>query len=302
MLQPGKWWIGLLPLAIMWIAANCIKAYAVERDIATPVGATVESRARLAQADIIAPEVKPYVWSAQSDGRTITLGGVVPDGTAKAAVLAAAAKAFPTATVDDGTQIARGAPQGDFEKVTRFALDTLAQLVSGKATLSDQTLSIEGIGQREVTIETIARDARAGLPSGFNLIVDGVVPAPVQPFTLRMEKTAGGISAVGFAPTIPARNAVIAAVRNFNLTTIVDLKLASGLPTGVDYSAAISYALGQLAAMKTGVAVFTDGELSISGEAADTSAEAALARLRSTVPAGVKLGVLDIKSSQVQTK
>jgi OOP family OmpA-OmpF porin len=255
--------------------------------------------ARLARADIVPPVVKPYVWSATSDGRTIALGGVVPDGAAKAAVLAAAAKAFPTASVDDGTQIARGAPQGDFEKVTRFALDTLAQLVSGKATLSDQTLSIEGIGQREVTVETIARDAKAGLPSGFNLIVDGVVPAPVKPFTLRMEKTAGGISATGFAPAILARNAVIAAVRNFNLPTVVDLKLASGLPAGVDYTAAIHYALSQLAAMKTGVAVFTDGEVSISGEAHDASAETALARLRSSVPAGVKLGVLDIKSAPV---
>jgi OOP family OmpA-OmpF porin len=234
--------------------------------------------ARLAQADIVPPVVKPYVWSASSDGRTITLGGVVPDAAAKASVLAAAAKAFP-ASVDDGTQIARGAPQGDFEKLTSFALNVLAQLVSGKAILSDQTLSIEGIGQREVTVETIARDAKARLPSGFNLIVDGVVPSPVKPFTLRMEKTAGEISAVGFAPTIPARNGVIAAVRNFNLPTVADVKLASGLPAGVDYTAAINYALTQLAAMKTGVAVFTDGELSI--------------------PAGVKLGVLDIKSAPV---
>ena len=253
--------------------------------------------ARLAQAEIVPPEIKPYVWSATSDGRTVALGGVVPDGTTKGAVLAAAAKAFPSASVDDGTQVARGAPQGDFVKITSFALNTLAQLVSGKATLSDQTLSIEGIGKREVTVETIARDAKAGLPSGFNLIVDGVVPAPVKPFTLRLEKTVGGISAVGFAPAIPARNAVIAAVRDFNLPAVVDLKLASGLPAGVDYTAAARYALAQLAAMKTGVAMFTDGELSISGEAADASAEAALARLRSAVPAGVKLGVLDVKAA-----
>jgi OOP family OmpA-OmpF porin len=318
MSQPGKWWVGLLPLAILWIAANWFQAEAIERDIAvarrgiTASGVVLTGQAavdhapkqlpggvRLAQADIVSPEVKSFVWSATSDGRTITLGGVVPDGAAKAGVLAAAAKTFPAASVDDGMQIARGAPQGDFEKVTSFALDTLAHLVSGKAILSDQTLSIEGIGQREVTIETIARDAKAGLPSGFNLIVDGVIPAPVKPFTLRMEKTAGGISAVGFAPAIPARNAVITAVRNFNLPTVVDVKLASGLPAGVDYTAATDYALSQLAAMKTGVAVFTDGELSISGETADASAETALARLRGSVPAGVKLGVLDIRSAVV---
>jgi len=253
--------------------------------------------ARLAQADIVPPEVRPFVWRATSDGRTITLGGAVPDAATKASVLATATGAFPAASVDDGTQIARGAPQGDFGKVTSFALVTLAQLASGKATLSDQTLTIEGIGKPEVTIETIARDAKAGLPSGFNLIVEGVVPAPVKPFTLRMEKTASGISAVGFAPDIRARNAVMAGVRNINLPMVVDVKLASGLPAGVDYTAATNYALAQLAAMKTGIAVFTDGELSISGETDDASAQAALARLRGSAPAGVKLGVLDIKVS-----
>src|SRR5262245_44003405 len=50
--QPGKWWVGLLPIAALWVLANGVRTESVEADVAS------RAQAILAEAPDIASAMK----------------------------------------------------------------------------------------------------------------------------------------------------------------------------------------------------------------------------------------------------
>ena len=63
--QPGKWWVGLLPIAALWVLANGVRTESVEADVAS------RAQAVLAEAPDIASEMK-----ATASGRDVRLEGL----------------------------------------------------------------------------------------------------------------------------------------------------------------------------------------------------------------------------------
>ncbi len=61
--QPGKWWVGLLPIAALWVLANGVRTESVEADVAS------RAQAVLAEAPDIAGEMKQRLWAVTSGSR-----------------------------------------------------------------------------------------------------------------------------------------------------------------------------------------------------------------------------------------
>lgn len=109
----------------------------VEALKALPKGLTLGS------ANIIPPNVTPYVWSIEKGAGGVAIGGYAPDRQTRDANAAAARGVFAGATVTDNQTLATGQP-GSYTRAVASAMEIVAKLDEGKGTLSDDQLSITG--------------------------------------------------------------------------------------------------------------------------------------------------------------
>ena len=138
----------------------------------------------LTKAEITAPTVSPYIWSAIRNGPAITLSGFVPDEATKAANAAAARAAIPNVLLTDQQSLGLGAPNG-FAGMTAYAITQLSRLNSGSASLSNTAYTITGSAP-SIAVKDQTATAVASLPAGFTLARQDVTapaalptPAPV---------------------------------------------------------------------------------------------------------------------------
>jgi OmpA-OmpF porin, OOP family len=138
---------------------------------AVPTGFT------LTRADITAPTLNPYTWSATRNGTAITLAGYVPDEATRAANIAAARAAIPNALLTDQQTLGAGAPNG-FAGMTAYGIGQLGQLNSGTAALSNTAYTITGAAP-SVAVRTTVVDALTKLGAGYTLASQNITaPAP----------------------------------------------------------------------------------------------------------------------------
>lgn len=228
---------------------------------ALPAGVT------LVKAEILPPELKPYAWSAVSDGRTLTLGGAVPSEEARAGLAGAVAAAFPGIKVVDGLQVARGAPAGDFLAAAKLGVAQLAQLADGKAVLDDGRLSVSGSGKVGVTAEGIAAAIRTGLPQGFQLASVDVTPATITPYTLTAEKAGGALTLSGYYPDDQTHQGILDAARRLFFDETVRDQMAPGAGAPEGFAQAVVAGLGQLARLAQGTLTLSGTDAKLSGQA-----------------------------------
>jgi OmpA-OmpF porin, OOP family len=124
---------------------------------------------KLANADIAAPPVAPFVFSAASADGALKLTGAAPSIAARDALTATAKSLFPNAKIDNALTIASGLPPGvDFAAGAGFALAQLKGLDSGEAHFSDADFSIKGHAADAATAEAVETDV-ASPPAGLKL-------------------------------------------------------------------------------------------------------------------------------------
>jgi OOP family OmpA-OmpF porin len=245
----------------------------------------------VANRDIIPATVRPFVFSAQSAPGKVALSGVAPSFASRDAIAAAAASLFPGATIENGLLIANGAPKGDFDGAAKFALSQIANLDEAKAVLTDTGLVISGNARAPGAIEAIDR-AAANLGSGLTLS-DRVAPTAVHPFTFDVIKDADGVRLTGWVPDAATRQMIEAAAGGLlpGKPVVDETVIASGIPPGVDFGAAVKFALAQLADLANGEAKLTDADLSMRGVAPDAATGERLQAALAALPAGLKLAL-----------
>jgi outer membrane protein OmpA-like peptidoglycan-associated protein len=123
---------------------------------------------KLARAEILAPEIKPYTWEATSDSHAVTLSGFAPSPDIRAAVMASAAQLFPGRTIVNQIGIARGAPNGDFASAAAAVLTELAKLTEGEAAMTDAQVRITGQGPAGSSA-MVSASARGSMPTPFSV-------------------------------------------------------------------------------------------------------------------------------------
>jgi len=298
-----KWWPGLIPLALLWIAAIWTGTVPLEadlaarstaalkdtvldktriavsgRDVALSAEAFSEDGRRSAISQVEATtgvrlvnddtrlinEAKPFLWSIERDVVRITLGGSAPLPASKARLAEATRAANAGVEVSDRMTMARGAPPR-FDNAALLLADQIGKLKDGKIALSDTSVSLSGMAREIGSREAIAAALR-NLPEGYT-VAENAIKAPPYIFRANKDPVANTVTLEGYVPDNAVHAAVVAAVgRKFFSEKLVDnLKASVGAPQG--FSNAVMAALGALSRVSTGSLVMSDREIKVSGDA-----------------------------------
>ncbi|MCJ2063140.1 hypothetical protein MKK63_10510 [Methylobacterium sp. J-088] len=201
----------------------------------------------------------------------------------------------PGTSLDDAARAARGAPP-DFPSAAAFLAARLSGLAAGgRAALSDTVLSLSGEALDVPAYEAL-RAALSEPPAGFSIGRVEILPPRVAQYRFTVEKATGGIALDGFIPSTADREAARRAAQEVAQETpgaAVDDRLvtARGLDPAIDSKTLIGFMFRLAALIQTGRVTFTDGAVSVSGDAMDAQAiPDAEALMRDARPAGVSAG------------
>ena len=299
----SKWWPGAILLVAFWAFAAWTSTEPVEADLAARSNAAVKDavldkkRVTVAGRDVtfaaeafspdgrygalvavetvpgvrlvedetrLAPEAKPFVWTAERDVVRLTLSGSAPLPLVKGKLVEAAKAALGNVEVADRMGLARGAP-ARFDAAALLLLDQIGKLKDGKLTITDDKVSLSGMARELGGREAIAA-ALKKLPEGFS-VASNDVKAPPYVFQAYKDPVANTLTLTGNVPDKNAHAALIAAAgRKFFSEKVVDnLKESIGAPAS--FAAVVASALGALSRLSTGTLVVTDREVKLSGDA-----------------------------------
>jgi OOP family OmpA-OmpF porin len=229
------------------------------------------------KVEVSPPRVSPYVFSAAARDGVISLSGHLPSDDLRKQVIAMAATVGTGAAVSDATELGAGAPAGDFAGALAFAVGELGKLSQGKVAVSDGKIIIEGQGRQNILGETIRADAKARLPSGFEIARLDVMAGPMTPYVFSAQRAGGDVTLSGYAPDEAVRNRLVeTARRNFFDAKVVDrLMIAKGAPQ--NFADATDRSLAALARLDEGKLAISDSNVSLAGVARHQSARAEIA-------------------------
>ena len=256
--------------------------------------------ALLANLAILPPEAKPFIWSAVREGNTVVMSGVVPNDDIRRGLEAAAAKAWPGSSVMHHMQIARGAPAGDFDAYTTYALAELGRLGTGRVVISDGTYAISG----EAPSTAAYDDAIAGvgkLPAGLTLAKAEIVPPEIKPYRWSAEFDGSHLSLAGLAPSTAVREAILGSANGqFDGKPVKSqIGIARGAPDG-DVAKAGGSLLQQLARLAQGAAGINETQVSISGVGlANVTGASVREQLVGALPAPFAIASIDVRDGPV---
>lgn len=340
MVQPRKWVLGLVPLAVLVLIAGFWHQGRVEQDLMARASASLaaakldwakltlsgrdaaligeapspEARALAVAAtdrvfglrqvqdrSSILPEAKPFTFTALRDGSKITLTGAVPPGDSRAALLEAAKKAVPGASLVDELKPARGAAP-EFAALAVFGLTELGQLSHGTLSLSDNALALSGRaadfrGFADLRVKLSTLPAGGRLTKG--LAPGDILPPIAKPFTFSAERSATGLALTGFAPSEAARARVVGEARSLGLQVRDALQVADGAPSG-DWAGAATLLVREFVKLEAGKATLTDEKAAITGRAKDLFTEDDIRADLRALPNGFPLVRVTIESRAIR--
>lgn len=335
MIQPSKWWIGLLPLAVLFVIAVTVNGERIEADIA--------GRARSA----LSREPQALAEAAIAvDGRDVTLSGValsregvgrivetigtqegvrvVFDKTAAPAVAkpfvfslerkggamtlaghappGAAREALRAAVAGksfdlvDSAGYALGAP-ANFDALAGYALAVLVALGDGRVTASDGRLAVTG-SPASFDAYDRATAALRSPPAGVVVETAEIAPPIVAPFVWSAVASGGTLSLFGYAPSPEVREALAREAAALARTVNDQTRVAGGAPA--DFPGAATAALAALAGLERGKVALTGASLSIEGAGkANVGSASVAASLRAALPKGFRLGAAEVAAGAV---
>lgn len=223
------------------------------------------------------PRVSPYVFSAALRDGVVSLSGHLPSDELRKQVVAMAAAAGVGAAVSDATQLGAGAPEGDFAGALAFAVGELGKLSQGKIVVTDGKIVIEGQGRENIVSATIESDAKARLPSKFEIARLDVLAGPLAPYVFSAQRADGEVTLTGYAPDESVRNRLVETARKsfFDAAVVDRLVIAKGAPQ--NFAEATDHSLAALARLDEGKLSISDATISLVGVARHQSARADIA-------------------------
>ncbi|QRG05209.1 OmpA family protein [Xanthobacter dioxanivorans] len=237
------------------------------------------------------PERRPFTFSAIKDGRAIALDGYVPSVDSLRRIGAIARSGGDVVTGLDRLVRARGAPPGDFAALVAFGLTQLKKLPSGRITLSDGAIAIEGRALDLASYDALAEIMHGPLPDGMTLARFAVRPPVASPFYWSAVRDGGMLRLSGFVPSAPARAEVAAALSSV-ITGIGikdDTRLADGAPSTELWLKAVRFAGLLLAQLPGGRVTLSDSSIAVEGAAPGFSAFDRISALRKAPPEGFQI-------------
>ncbi len=330
MCQPRRWWIGLLPLLVLWLAVIWFETPRIEAAIAGAAdkalaGTTGEAgfssalgrdvslkgwvfdeaaRPAALAAAVAAPGVRllsdglsapplqnPYLFRAALGDGALTLSGAVSSPQQRAALIAEAMNAMPNAQIVDQLGYYSGAPQ-NFAAAAATAIHALSHLSSGDAQLRGVDLTLRGQAADAAEYQAAMAEAQKP-PQGIVLAGAEIAPPKAPVFSLQAENDGARLTLSGFVASEAQRATVLSRAKKlFPDQVLVDrLQVASGAPE--KFAANAAFMLNALAQLQSGKALLVDGKTTLSGQARPGMDAAALAG-----GAGAALDVAGVKPGE----
>ena len=242
------------------------------------------------QASVI-DKVDEYQWSASHVPGKLSLGGYVPNESARADILKFAKTHFPSDTIADDMKLARGVPSPEaWLDGVNFGLKQVAGLKTGEARLKGLALGVTGEAADLKDYARVKKALANDLPKTIKLVDDRVTAPAVKPFVWAAKQTGGQLVLSGFVPA-KSRDEILAAAKSaFPRNTAIDdrMEVAEGAANG--HATAVATVLRELARLEEGSAEIRDQSVSLQGlAAAPDIAEAARKALGSGLPQGFQL-------------
>ena len=211
----------------------------------------------------------PYVTAATFDGHKFELSGHAPSADENDAVADFAKRRVPGTRVEAALTAASGQPEG-WRKCVETALEALAQLGGGRATLTNRRLEIEGRTQSAALAKALPDTVRASAGADCDANVSVALDLPPEPKlrwsafydreVLELEGEVAGDAAKA--------ELLRGAEAQFSGARIVDRTRSVGEPSEA-WIATAREALVLLARLRRGKAELVNQELTLSGDARD---------------------------------
>lgn len=241
-----------------------------------------------ARTDLV-DAVERYSWKASVSDKKLTLSGFVPNQRMRRSIVGMVKASFPKLAVADEMKIARGAPKSDvWLGGIGFAMKQLESLKSGDVSLAGSEYSIAGEAIDQASYKSL-KSAVAGLPSGWTLGSEKIMPPVASPFIWRAKLAASQVVLSGTVPSEPVREEIFArAKKAFPRRAVVDrTELASGAPEG--WAAAATAGLDQLYQLQEGMVEIKDANAALTGVAVnEETADTVRRAFKSGVPGNFK--------------
>ncbi len=263
------------------------------------LAATVPGVHSVTDRTSLLPIASPYVWNARRAGRKVTLAGSVPSEGARASLLAATRRALPQAEIVDQMVPARGAP-GVFGAAVAFALQRLADLAEGHITLTNSTLTVQGVARDAAAYAATRLALDAQVPPGLAMGPAEVQPARADPFVWSANYDGSSVVIAGFVPNDMVRESLVADVKATLPGVPVDDRsaIASGDPSG--FADAAAFAVKTLDRLNRGGVTLDGLKLDVAGAARSVDDyEAAIAALGGALPEGMQVIDIEIQPATV---
>lgn len=267
------------------------------RDQALFIARNVYGVRDVSDASGLLPEEKPYRLSAEKTADGITLSGFVPNETARADIISTLTGQLPGIALSDRMNLARGAPPG-LVSLAGYGLSVFSRFSTGSMSITDRAMDISGKALNPDDHEA-ALAALSMLPPSAGIVnsVKITPAAAAGAYSWSATKAADGIVVSGYVPNSEIREAIMARAGLIAGDRTADdrMQFATGVPDGVDWSAATEIALSALGKMNAGTVTIEQGRLDVSGEASDVESFRSIQdALSSRLPGGLALGTADI--------
>ena len=234
-------------------------------------------------------QVENYHWAVSRLNNRVRLTGYVPNQGARQIILGVARANFPGFEIQDRMKLGRGAPnQDNWLGGISFALKQLTYLKRGDARLDVLNLSIGGEAEDAGAYRTLAAMA-SSVPKSIKLAAAQITPPVVSPHVWTARFDGRAMNFKGFVPSEAARTELMAAAREKLSEAAVtdDTEPGDGVAPGWAETALL--AVRQLRRLENGTAEIRDGQLILSGLAADEGTAEAVRTALKAVPAAYKL-------------
>ncbi|WP_439574628.1 OmpA family protein [Phreatobacter sp.] len=213
------------------------------------------------------PDVVQWSASRGTDG-ILTLSGMVGSEAIRARLLEAAMAAT-TGPVVDAMTLVEGLPEA-VEAQALSALGHLRRLASGTVAISGSALSVRGTAENAEALQALSALAGRG-EGGLTAGELAIAPPLADPFTWRARRAGNALTLSGNVPSEAERSAVVEAARAIagGAPVVDEMRLASGLPQGVDFTVVTRAALAQLGRLAEGAVQLSNARLTLTGRVPD---------------------------------
>lgn len=230
--------------------------------------------------------VDQYSWSAETHDKTIVLTGHVPNEETRIKLGDLVQARFPGFTIDDKTNLARGAPDlAAWTAAIGFGLDRLAQLKSGKLDLTGLGISIAGEAKDNNAFKSATAALNSAVPNGAKITKSAIRPPIVSPYTWGASRSATHLILSGFVPGEQQREHIFTQAKKTHPSVVIIDRMETGAGAPDGWSKTVETIVSQIARLQSGEAKLSDKDITLKGKAPnEDTAQAIATEIADTVP------------------